>query len=159
MLNPDFNFVYWIGGFFAITIIIFFARKYFAILGHIWEILKLVFNYFYVVLIPIPIIYLMYYYLFFDEAKQDTYIFNSIDLIKDLKNLSFWFFTAGAFSAATKIISNLKIFKNQFEEIILSEKFSAKFKEILLSNEFENQLTKNFEILTFSSSKYHSLVS
>ena len=92
----------------------------------------------------------MYYYLFFDEAKQDTYIFNSIDLIKDLKNLSFWFFTAGAFSAATKIISNLKIFKNQFEEIILSEKFSAKFKEILLSNEFENQLTKNFEILTFS---------
>ncbi|CAM3434858.1 hypothetical protein [Empedobacter stercoris] len=150
MLNPDFNFVYWIGGFFAITIIIFFARKYFAILGHIWEILKLVFNYFYVVLIPIPIIYLMYYYLFFDEAKQDTYIFNSIDLIKDLKNLSFWFFTAGAFSAATKIISNLKIFKNQFEEIILSEKFSAKFKEILLSNEFENQLTKNFEILTFS---------
>lgn len=150
MLNPDFKFVYWLGGFFAITIIIYFARKYFAILGHIWEILKLVFNYFYVVLIPIPIIYLMYYYLFFDAEKADTYIFNSIDLIKDLKNLSFWFFTAGAFSAATKIISNLNIFKTQFENIILSEKFSNKFKEILLSNDFESQLTKNFEILTFS---------
>jgi hypothetical protein len=44
MLNPDFNFVYWIGGFFALTIIIFFARKYWGILGHIWEILKLVFK-------------------------------------------------------------------------------------------------------------------
>jgi len=150
MLNPDFNFVYWIGGFFALTIIIFFARKYLGILEHIWEILKLVFNYFYVILIPIPIIYLMYYYLFFDVEKKDTYIFNSIDLIDDLKSLSFLFFTAGAFSAATKIISNLKIFKTQFEEIILSEKFTNKFKDILLSNEFENQLTKNFEILTFS---------
>ncbi|MGE4513262.1 MAG: hypothetical protein AB7E26_05520 [Chryseobacterium sp.] len=150
MLNPDFHFVYWLGGFFAVTIIIYFARKYFAILGHLWEILKLVFNYFYVVLIPIPIIYLMYYYLFFDASKADTYIFNSIDLINDLKNLSFWFFTAGAFSAATKIISNLNIFKTQFENIILSEKFSKKFKEILLSDDFENQLTKNFEILTFS---------
>ena len=150
MLNPDFNFVYWLGGFFALSIVIFFARKYFGILGHIWEILKLVFNYFYVVLIPIPVIYLMYYYLFFEANKTETYIFNSIDLIKDLKNLSFWFFTAGAFSAATKIISNLKIFKSQFESIILSDKFKATFKEILLSNEFDSQLTKKFEILTFS---------
>lgn len=150
ILNPDFTFIYWIGGFFAIVILVYFVQKYFGILSTIWEILKLVFNYFYVILIPIPVIYLLYYYLFFDKKNVDTYIFNSVDLIADLKNLSFWFFTAGAFSAATKIISNLKIFKTQFEDIILSEKFKLSFKNILLSDDFEEQLSKKFEILTFS---------
>lgn len=150
MLNPDFTFIYWIGGFFAIVIIIYFTKKYFEILKTLWEMLKLVFNYFYVILIPIPVIYLMYYYLFFDKLNPETYIFNSVDLIKDLKDLSFWFFTAGAFSAATKIISNLKIFKSQFENIIISDKFKETFKNILLSKEFDIQLSNKFEILTFS---------
>jgi hypothetical protein len=150
MLNPDFTFIYWIGAFFALVIIIYFTKKYFEILGTLWEMLKLVFNYFYVILIPIPVIYLMYYYLFFDKLKPATYIFNSVDLIKDLKDLSFWFFTAGAFSAATKIISNLKIFKSQFENIIISNTFKEAFKNILLSNEFDTQLSNKFEILTFS---------
>lgn len=155
IFNSDYLFLYCFGGLFLIITIIYFAKKYLSALSTIWEILKIMFNYFYVVLIPIPIFYLIYYYLFFNDTNKETYIFNSLELIKDLKNLSFWFFTAGAFSAATKIISNLKIFKTQFEEVIISDKFKEEFKKVLISDELDALLTKKFEILTFSPENLH----
>lgn len=145
MLNSDFYFIYWIGGFFTLVIIIYFSRKYWESLSSLWEILKLVFNYFYVILIPIPIIYLLYYYLFFDVLKKETHIFNSIKLIDDLKNLSFLFFTAGAFSAATKIISNLKIFKTQFEKLILTERFQNLSKKSFYQKNLKNNSLINLK--------------
>jgi hypothetical protein len=150
IFNSDYLFLYTLGLIILIIIIIYFAQKYLKAFTTIWGILKIVFNYFYVVLIPIPILYLIYYYLLFNPKNKGTYIFNSLELINDLKSLSFWFFTAGVFSAATKIISNLSIFKKQFEEVIISDSFKKEFKQILLSQEFEDLLTKKFEILTFS---------
>ncbi|KQR72437.1 hypothetical protein [Pedobacter sp. Leaf176] len=135
--NTDYTFLIIAGISLVLLLIIYLIKKYVKILSTVSEVFKLVFDYFYVVLIPIPILYLCYYYLFFSNGKPETYIFNSIELIKDLKNLSFWFFTAGVFSAASKLISNLVIFKNQF-------------KKVILSSEFDELLTQKLEVLTFS---------
>lgn len=135
--NSDYTFVIIIGIIILMLIVVYLIRKYLKIVTTLYSILKLVFDYFYVILIPIPLVFILYYYLFFDASKPETHIFKSIELIKDLKKLSFWFFTAGVFSAATKLISNLVIFKKQFKSIVMSE-------------EFDELLTKKLEIITFS---------
>lgn len=84
-----------------------------------------------------PLAFLVYYYLFFKADNPETYILNSKELINDLRNLSFWFFTAGVFSAASKLLSHLVIFKNQFKKVIMSD-------------EFDELLTRKLEVLTFS---------
>lgn len=137
MLNQDFAFIIAIGALFVIFVIVYLVRKYLKILPTVWATLKLVFDYFYLVLIPIPVFYLIYYFLFFNKDKQETYIFNSAELIFDLKNLSYWFFTAGVFSASSKLLSNLVIFKKQFNKVIMSK-------------EFDDLLGRKLEVLTFS---------
>ena len=88
----------------------------------LWSAFVIFRNYFYLFLVPLPVLYLIYYGIVFREGNADTYFVN-LELTKTLKDISFIFFTAGIFSAAAKLISSLKIFKENFNTLILSDEF------------------------------------
>ncbi len=94
-------------------------------------------TYIYLFLLPAPILYLIYYYMFYEEGVPETYLLESKQITDYLKDVSLIVFSGGIFSAAVKLINSLVIFKKNFENIIMSEKF-------------DKMLTKKLEILTFS---------
>lgn len=94
-------------------------------------------QYIYLFLIPAPLFYLFYYYVFYEEGVPETYLLESQEITNYLRDVSLIVFTGGIFSAAVKLINSLVIFRKNFERIIMSEKF-------------DEMLTNKLELLTFS---------
>lgn len=90
----------------------------------------------YLFLLPFPILYLLFYYFIYEEGNNEN-IKVSKEINDYLKTISYYFFSAGIFSATFKLINSLVVFKKHF-------------KEIVLSNEFDEVMNKKFDALTFS---------
>lgn len=94
-------------------------------------------DYFYLVLIPFPAAYLIFYAASLEEGKLNSDFFLSTEVALTLKDLSIWFFTAGIFSATVKYLNTITYVKK-------------KFKEIVLSKEFDDVLSRKLEIMAYS---------
>ncbi|MFC2109857.1 hypothetical protein ACFLSU_04705 [Bacteroidota bacterium] len=94
-------------------------------------------DYFYLVLIPFPVIYLILYSISLENGELKSNFFLDTHLATTLKDLSIWFFTAGIFSATVKYLNTITYVKKKFKEIILSE-------------EFDNVLSQKLEIMAYS---------
>jgi hypothetical protein len=94
-------------------------------------------KYIYLILIPIPLGYLIYYNAYYDANHPETSIFGSTENIEYVRDISIYFFTAGIFSATLKFLNTFVYFQQSFERIIMSEKF-------------DKMLTDKLELLTFS---------
>ena len=80
-------------------------------------------KYIYLILIPIPLGYLIYYNAYYDANHPETSIFGSTENIEYVRDISIYFFTAGIFSATLKFLNTFVYFQQSFERIIMSEKF------------------------------------
>lgn len=101
------------------------------------DITKKLVDYFYLVLIPFPVLYLIAYAAFIKDGILSADFFISKEVAMTLKELSIWFFTAGIFSATIKYLNTISYVKN-------------KYKDIILSDEFDKVLSKKLEILAYS---------
>lgn len=109
----------------------------------------------YLILFIFPAFYLIYYHFIYDETDPNTYIISGPETITYLGRISQILIGAGIFSATSKYINSLVIFKEQFEKIIMSEKFdkllSDKLTVLTFSNEHLsklNNLQENWKTLT-----------
>lgn len=98
---------------------------------------KYLFDRLYVFLIPIPVIYLIYYYSNVSNGNLSPNFFINPELAEVLQKLSIWFFSVGIFSSTLKYLNTLTILKQ-------------KFREIVLSNEFKETLEEKLEVLAYS---------
>ena len=125
-----------------IIIIVFFIIVYLTdLLTRYYPVIRKFFSYvverMYVILVPIPVIYLIYFYSNYNEGiLQDDFIFQK-DVAEILEKLSIWFFTVGIFSATLKYLNTIAYVRK-------------KFKEIVLSKEFDEKLSEKLEILAYS---------
>jgi hypothetical protein len=94
-------------------------------------------DYFYLILIPFPVIYLVLYSASVKNGELSSDFFLDAQVALTLKDLSIWFFTAGIFSATVKYLNTITYVKK-------------KFKEIILSDEFDSVLSKKLEIMAYS---------
>ncbi|MGV0964949.1 hypothetical protein [Empedobacter falsenii] len=115
---------------------VFYKSKYDKIKGIILSIIEHINTYLYLYLIPFPILYLCFYYFFFNNIefnyqKEKLPFFYKPEVADFLKNLSIIFFSGGVFSATVKLINSLVIFKKQFKDIIISQEFKSVLSEEL----------------------------
>ncbi|MDG2194286.1 MAG: hypothetical protein P8K77_05435 [Polaribacter sp.] len=96
-----------------------------------------VIDYFYLILVPIPVLYLVIYHYNVKNGVLTSGFFLEQNLAVTIEKLSWYFFSVGIFSATLKYLNTITYVKN-------------KFKEIILSKEFDDVLTKKLEILAYS---------
>ncbi|MEL4306719.1 hypothetical protein [Joostella sp. CR20] len=94
-------------------------------------------DYFYLILIPFPVVYLVLYSASLENGELSSEFFLDTQVAVTLKDLSIWFFTAGIFSATIKYLNTITYVKK-------------KFKDIILSKEFDSVLSKKLEIMAYS---------
>ena len=121
----------------ALFIILFIGGLIASIIPAIRRITRKIVDYFYLVLIPFPVIYLILYSASYNNGELSPDFFLSNEVAVTLKDLSIWFFTAGIFSATVKYLNTITYIKK-------------KFKDIVLSSEFDEVLSRKLEILAYS---------
>ena len=109
-------------GLFVISFLINYVTK---LIPYIRASMKLLFDYSYVVLLGVGLLYLVSYHSSsINGVLQDGFYFKK-DLADALEKLSYLLFSVGAFSATLKYISSMSIFKKQFKNMIISDNFKA----------------------------------
>jgi len=131
----------------ALLFVMYYYSKFDKIKVYLVKILSSINNNLYLYLLPFPIIYLLFHYLYylpnielFKNSKEDIPFFCRPDIVEYLKSISIIFFSGGIFSATVKLINNLVVFKKNFQKVILSEEFDVllkdKFQILALSDDF-----------------------
>lgn len=94
-------------------------------------------SHFYLILIPFPVFYLIYYNAnIYNDTLVDSFPIKT-EVAEILSQLSIWFFTVGIFSGTLKYLNTITYVKN-------------KFKEIILSQEFDDKLSSKLEVFAYS---------
>lgn len=94
-------------------------------------------SHFYLILIPFPVIYLVYYNANINNNELSSSFPIKTEVAEILSQLSVWFFTVGIFSGTLKYLNTITYVKN-------------KFKEIILCKEFDDKLTSKLEVFAYS---------
>lgn len=121
----------------CLFIILFLIAKVIDWVPVIKNIVTKIISHFYLILIPFPIIYLIYYNANIYDGKLLTSFPIKDEVAEILSQLSIWFFTVGIFSGTLKYLNTITYVKNKFKEIILSE-------------EFDDKLTSKLEVFAYS---------
>jgi len=121
----------------SLIIVIYIIDKTLKLIPYLRKTANLIIKYMYIILMPFPILYLIYYYGFWKNGTDESVQFLGPETADYLKQLSLIFFSGGIFSATIKLINSLVIFKKHFKNVIISK-------------EFDEILTKKLDILTFS---------
>jgi hypothetical protein len=94
----------------------------------------------FLLLLPVPFLYLIYYHGYFLHSKNTTGLFTDKETADFLKDLSIIFFTGGVATATLKYLNSVVFFKKQFTEVVQSKEFSEvlneKMKILALSDEY-----------------------
>lgn len=93
----------------------------------------------YLLLFIFPIFYLVYFHLIYNKDNPDTYIISGPETLKYLYQISLILVGSGIFSATSKYINNLVVFKEHFEKVIMSDKFKKLITEKLTSIPFSDE--------------------
>jgi len=131
----------------CLLLIMYYYNKFEKIKIYLIKIISSVNNNLYLYLLPFPIIYLLFYYLYYlpnveviNNSETTLPFFFRKEVVDYLKGLSIIFFSGGIFSATVKLINNLVIFKKNFQKVILSDEFDFllkdKFQILALSDDF-----------------------
>lgn len=121
----------------SIVIVVYVIDKLLKLIPYLKKTFNLIVKYNYLILMPFPVLYLIYYHNFWKGGTDPSVQFLGTETAEYLKQLSIIFFSGGIFSATVKLINSLVIFKKHFKDIIISK-------------EFDEILTKKLDILTFS---------
>jgi hypothetical protein len=130
-----------------LLLVIFYYNKLNKIKIYLLKILETINNNLYLYLLPFPIIYLLFYGLYYLPNKElllnpkhPIPFFCREEVVDFLKGISIIFFSGGIFSATVKLINNLVVFKKNFQKVILSDEFDVllkdKFQILALSDDF-----------------------
>ncbi|WP_299106007.1 hypothetical protein [uncultured Tenacibaculum sp.] len=121
----------------SIILILFVLATILKYIPYLKSTLKVIIEYFYLILIPLPVFYIFIYYSNVVNGELSENFMFEDTLAKALLNLSYIFFSAGIFSSIIKLINTFGFVKNKFTEIVLSD-------------EFDHFFTKKLESLSFS---------
>lgn len=99
----------------------------------------------YLLLFIFPIFYLIYFNFIYNEADPNSYIISGPKSLDYLEKVSLILIGSGIFSATSKYINNLVIFKEHFEDVIMSEKFEKLITNKLASVPFSDEHLSQLE--------------
>jgi hypothetical protein len=137
-----------------VTVVLYLADQLFKHWNFFQNVKKSMKNNYFIIFLLFPIFYLVYYYAFYLQCKDNpnSSIWMKAETAEFLLTASLTFLATGTVTGALKWLNNLAFFKKQFSDLIKSEDFShvlsEKMKELALSDDYLLQRNDLEEIWT-----------